>query len=58
MGSSQLGIRLDDREVKGIAAFLRTLNGEMPKIEYPILPSHTAETPLPDTRALPAARGH
>lgn len=58
MGSSQLGIRLDEREVKAITAFLRTLNGEMPKIEYPILPSHTAETPLPDTRALSAVKGH
>ena len=58
MGSSQLGIKLNDSEVDDITAFLITLTGDMPKIDYPILPSHTAETPLPDTRLLTPLKGH
>lgn len=47
MGTSQLGQDLNDDEVKAITAWLRTLNGEMPKIEYPILPPSTDTTPRP-----------
>jgi cytochrome c peroxidase len=47
MGSSQLGQELDDEEVLAITAFLRTLTGEQPKVEYPILPPSTATTPRP-----------
>ena len=47
MGTSQLGTELKDDEVKAIAAFLRTLTGEQPKVEYPILPVSTAKTPQP-----------
>lgn len=47
MGSSQLGARLDDNEVGKLVDFLKSLNGEQPKVTYPILPPSTAETPTP-----------
>ncbi|HUH58896.1 MAG TPA: cytochrome-c peroxidase [Candidimonas sp.] len=47
MGSSQLGHELNGGEVKAITAFLRTLTGRQPKVEYPILPPSTAATPKP-----------
>lgn len=49
MGSAQLGATLTDEEATRITAFLRTLTGRQPRIEYPILPPHTAATPLPVT---------
>ena len=48
MGSSQLGHELDADEVRDITAFLHTLTGVQPTVEYPILPPSTAETPRPD----------
>ncbi|SDG77457.1 cytochrome-c peroxidase [Roseospirillum parvum] len=48
MGTSQLGEELGDDEVKAITAFLRTLTGEQPEVEYPILPLETADTPPPE----------
>ncbi len=47
MGSSQLGQELNQEEVRDITAFLHTLTGEQPKVEYPILPPSTKDTPLP-----------
>lgn len=47
MGAAQLGIRLTDEEVNKIIAFLLTLTGEQPKVEYPILPPNTDKTPHP-----------
>ncbi|QBQ53106.1 cytochrome-c peroxidase [Nitrosococcus wardiae] len=47
MGSSQLGVDLNDNETAAIVTFLKTLTGEQPKVEYPILPPHTKGTPLP-----------
>ncbi len=47
MSSSQLGIKLSNKEVKQIVAFLKTLTGEQPKVEYPILPPSTDDTPKP-----------
>lgn len=47
MGTSQLGQELDDEEVRAITAFLKTLTGEQPKIEYPILPPSSRKTPKP-----------
>jgi cytochrome c peroxidase len=47
MGSSQLGAELSDAESNAIVAFLTTLTGEQPEIEYPVLPPHTKSTPLP-----------
>ncbi|WP_413203608.1 cytochrome-c peroxidase [Rhodospirillum sp. A1_3_36] len=48
MGSSQLGETLSEEEVTAITAFLKTLTGEQPKVEYPILPVSTAGTPKPE----------
>ncbi len=48
MGTSQLGHELNDGEVKSITAFLHTLTGEQPTVEYPILPRSTAATPKPE----------
>lgn len=48
MGSAQLGIELTEEESRAITAFLRTLTGEQPRVEYPILPPHTDSTPRPD----------
>lgn len=50
MGSAQLGATLNPAETEAIVAFLRTLTGTQPKVDYPILPAHTATTPLPDMR--------
>lgn len=47
MGSSQLGISLDDEEADKIVAFLDTLTGRQPKIVYPILPPNSDATPKP-----------
>jgi len=47
MGTSQLGAELSDDESDAIVAFLLTLTGEQPKVEYPVLPPHTAQTPRP-----------
>jgi cytochrome c peroxidase len=47
MGSAQLGAKLSDQETDAIAAFLRSLTGKAPKVDVPILPPHTRETPLP-----------
>ena len=48
MGSSQLGHTLTDQQAGDITAFLHTLTGEMPRIEYPLLPRSTADTPRPE----------
>jgi cytochrome c peroxidase len=58
MGSAQLGATLNTAETASIAAFLKTLTGEQPKVEYPVLPPHTGSTPLPDTKVAPAAAKH
>jgi cytochrome c peroxidase len=50
MGSAQLGATLDQSETEAIVAFLKTLTGVQPQVDYPVLPPHTATTPLPDTR--------
>ena len=47
MGSSQLGTELDDGQIKKITAFLMTLTGEAPRVEYPILPISSPTTPKP-----------
>ncbi|MFH1805460.1 MAG: cytochrome-c peroxidase [Pseudomonadota bacterium] len=53
MSSSQLGTEMDDADIKLITAFLRTLTGETPRIEYPILPVETATTPRPVSMTAP-----
>lgn len=47
MATSQLGAKLSDKEIGAITAFLGTLTGEAPRVELPILPVSTTETPLP-----------
>ncbi|MGI9534443.1 MAG: cytochrome-c peroxidase [Thermodesulfobacteriota bacterium] len=47
MGSSQLGISLNEREIDLITAFLKTLTGKQPIEQYPILPPNTDRTPKP-----------
>jgi cytochrome c peroxidase len=58
MGSAQLGATLNSAETASIVAFLKTLTGEQPKIEYPVLPPHTSATPLPDVKVTPGAAKH
>ncbi len=58
MGSAQLGQQLGGDETQAISAFLRTLTGKQPTIVYPVLPPHTAETPLPDVSVGAAGEGH
>nr|WP_319533164.1 cytochrome-c peroxidase [uncultured Cohaesibacter sp.] len=48
MSTSQLGEDLNDDQIKKITAFLKTLTGEQPKVEYPILPVENANTPKPE----------
>lgn len=48
MGDSQLGRELKQDEVNAITAFLRSLTGELPKIELPILPPSSPSTPKPE----------
>lgn len=47
MAEVQLGAKLSDKEEDNIVAFLNSLTGQLPKIEYPILPTRTEATPLP-----------
>ncbi len=47
MGDTQLGKKLEDKEIDSIMVFLSTLDGRMPKITYPILPASTDKTPQP-----------
>jgi Cytochrome c peroxidase len=47
MGESQLGEKLNDKEIKAITAFLESVTGEQPKVELPILPVSTKTTPQP-----------
>lgn len=47
MAEVQLGAKLSDKEENDIVAFLNSLTGQLPKIEYPILPTRTDTTPLP-----------
>lgn len=47
MGTAQLGKQLNAEEVGDIVAFLKTVTGKQPKVEYPLLPPSTAKTPRP-----------
>ena len=47
MGTSQLGQKLTDKEIDEITAFLKTLTGKEPSVEYPILPVISDTTPKP-----------
>lgn len=47
MGTAQLGTEINDEEAAKIAAFLQALTGEVPTVEYPVLPAETSDTPRP-----------
>ncbi len=47
MGAAQLGAKLTDKEEDDIVAFLDLLTGQLPKVDYPVLPVRTDTTPLP-----------
>ncbi|PYF13194.1 cytochrome c peroxidase [Rhodobacter viridis] len=47
MANSQLGAKLEDKQLDQIVAFLGTLTGEQPEVMHPILPARTTETPKP-----------
>ena len=47
MGRLQLGKKFTDEENAKVVAFLKTLTGEQPKIQLPILPPSTDATPRP-----------
>lgn len=47
MAKIQLGIELTKQETKSVVAFLESLTGDKPKIEYPQLPRSTHSTPKP-----------
>lgn len=50
MGSTQLGIEINDAESAKIETFLKALKGRKPAISYPQLPESTASTPKPDAK--------
>jgi cytochrome c peroxidase len=47
MGTSQLGTELKEADVDAITAFLKTLTGDLPQVDYPVLPASTDRTPKP-----------
>jgi cytochrome c peroxidase len=47
MGSAQLGATITEGEADKIVGFLKTTTGIQPKVEYPILPAPTDQTPRP-----------
>ena len=48
MGSTQLGIKINDKEAGQIVTFLNSLTGDKGDISYPQLPVITNKTPKPD----------
>ena len=48
MSVAQLGGELTDSQIADITAFLRTLTGEIPQVEMPVLPELGPDTPLPE----------
>ncbi|WP_439140514.1 cytochrome-c peroxidase [Roseicyclus sp.] len=48
MGVAQLGADLSEDQIADIAAFLRTLTGEIPQVVHPVLPPSTDATPRPE----------
>ena len=47
MGVAQLGAVLTAEDIDKIEAFLKATTGVQPKVEYPILPAPTEQTPIP-----------
>lgn len=57
MGMAQLGAHLTEEDAEAITAFLKTLTGKQPEVEYPVLPARTEATPLPDVVMEASAAG-
>ncbi|SJZ80304.1 cytochrome-c peroxidase [Consotaella salsifontis] len=53
MATAQLGTEMPEGDIDAIVAFLKTLTGERPEIDYPVLPVSTEATPKPDFGSLP-----
>jgi len=51
MGVAQLGRELEPAQVSDIVAFLKALNGRLPRIELPLLPAPGPDTPRPRVAA-------
>ncbi|NEX20673.1 cytochrome-c peroxidase [Thiorhodococcus mannitoliphagus] len=47
MGTAQLGTEINDEEAAKIVAFLQSLTGDVPTVQYPVLPAETRDTPRP-----------
>lgn len=47
MSDIQLGQKLTEKETQEMVAFLKSLTGEQPKVELPILPPSNKDTPRP-----------
>jgi cytochrome c peroxidase len=54
MGMAQLGTHLSADDAAAVVAFLGTLTGVQPQIDYPVLPARTETTPLPDVVVVPS----
>ena len=50
MGETQLGVTLSKGEINDIVAFLGSLEGQKPQMNYPMLPASSETTPKPVTR--------
>ena len=48
MGRLQLGRKYSNEEIEMLVAFMKSLTGELPKMELPILPATGKDTPRPD----------
>jgi cytochrome c peroxidase len=58
MATSQLGVKLSGDETKAIVAFLGSLTGEQPRVDYPVLPARTNATPHPAQATAATASAH
>jgi cytochrome c peroxidase len=47
MGAVQLGVKYTEEDVDKIVTFLKSTTGVQPKVEYPIFPAPTLNTPKP-----------
>ena len=47
MADKQLGVELTEREIERIVVFLKALTGYQPRIELPVLPPSSIDTPVP-----------
>ncbi|MEX0375035.1 cytochrome-c peroxidase [Spiribacter pallidus] len=57
MNDAQLNSLLTEEDVDNVTAFLRSLTGKQPEVEYPVLPISTDETPMPDIPDYPRPTG-